>query len=154
MKTSLKTSIALGVAAVAAFVALAAPAYAQFAKSEDAIKYRQAVFTLQGNHLGRLAAMAKGEKPFNAAEAKVSADFIAELSKMPWEAFPAGSGGAPAKIKGDPWANLADFKGLQDKFIAEAAKLPTAVATLDGLRAQVGATGGSCKNCHDKYRGQ
>ena len=154
MKISFKTKIAFGVACAAALGALAVPAYAQFAKSEDAIKYRQAVFTLQGNHLARLGAMAKGEKPFNAAEAKVSADFIAELSKMPWEAFPVGSGGAPAKLKADPWASAAEFKGLQDKFIAEAAKLPAAVATLDGLRAQVGATGGSCKNCHDKYRGQ
>ena len=40
---------------------------AQFAKAEDAIKYRQSALTVMSNHMGRLAAMAKGERPFDAA---------------------------------------------------------------------------------------
>ena len=40
---------------------LAAPASAQFAKSEDAIKYRQSVLFVMSQHFGRLGAMANGK---------------------------------------------------------------------------------------------
>jgi cytochrome c556 len=36
--------------------------------------------------------------------------------------------------------------------MAETAKLPGAAASLDSLKQQVGATGGVCKSCHDKFR--
>jgi len=36
--------------------------------------------------------------------------------------------------------------------VGETARLPAAAASLDTLRQQVGATGASCKACHDKYR--
>src|SRR5690606_40039279 len=60
--------------------------------------------------------------------------------------------GAPAKLKGDLWKNADDFKALQDRLMSETAKLPAAAANLDDLRKQLGATGASCKACHDKYR--
>jgi cytochrome c556 len=151
MKKIHRLGAALAVATAA--LTLSAPAAAQFAKTEDAIKYRQAAFALMGNHMGRLAAMAKGEKPFDAAAARSSAQLVATLAGLPWEAFPAGSGTGAAKVKGDPWANAADFKSLQEKAGAEIGKLAQSVDSLEGLRKQLGATGASCKACHDKYRG-
>lgn len=149
----MKSRLTLALAAVVATGALlSAPASAQFARAENAIDYRQAAFKLMSNHMGRLAAMAKGEQPFDATKAQASAQLIETLSKLPWEAFPAGTDGAPAKLKGDLWKNADDFKSLQDRLVAETAKLPAAVASLEGLRKQVGATGASCKACHDKYR--
>jgi cytochrome c556 len=149
----MKKTFAFAIAALAAAGTLAStPAAAQFAKAEDAVKYRQSAFTVMSNHMGRLAAMAKGERPFDAAAAQASAQLIATISKLPWEAFPAGSDGGAAKVKGDPWANAADFKSLQEKLMAETAKLPGAVSSLDGLRGQLGPTGAACKACHDKYR--
>lgn len=48
--------------ALAALVATTAlPASAQFAKSEDAIKYRQGALAVLGQHFGRLGAMANGK---------------------------------------------------------------------------------------------
>src|SRR5690606_34461241 len=47
-------------ASFATVLAWATPASAQFAKPEDAIKYRQSAFALMGAHMGRLAAMAQG----------------------------------------------------------------------------------------------
>jgi len=43
--------------------ALAVPAHAQFAKPEDAVKYRKASLTVLGTHFGRLGAMASGRVP-------------------------------------------------------------------------------------------
>ena len=52
------------VALVASLGALASlPAAAQFQKPEDAIKYRQSAFTVMGNHVGRIGAMAQGKAP-------------------------------------------------------------------------------------------
>lgn len=149
----MKSRVLLALATVAATGALlSAPASAQFARAENAIDYRQSAFTLMSNHMGRLAAMAKGEQPFDAAKAQASARLIETFSKLPWEAFTPGTDGAPARLKGDLWKNADDFKALQERMMAEAAKLPAAVESLDGLRKQVGATGASCKACHDKYR--
>ncbi|NDG16372.1 MAG: cytochrome c, partial [Betaproteobacteria bacterium] len=39
------------------------PAQAQFAKAEDAIKYRQSALFVMGQHFSRLAAMAQGKIP-------------------------------------------------------------------------------------------
>ena len=50
----------------AAAVTLAAPASAQFAKPEDAIKYRKAALTVMAAHFGRVAAMASGRASFDA----------------------------------------------------------------------------------------
>ena len=59
----IKRKVASALAAVLLGTGLlfAAPAIAQFAKTEDAIKYRQSAMSLMGNHMGRLAAMAQGK---------------------------------------------------------------------------------------------
>ena len=41
---------------------LSAPASAQFAKAEDAIKYRQSAFFVMGQHFSRIGAMANGRR--------------------------------------------------------------------------------------------
>ena len=83
---------ALIAAAVAVSGSLfSATASAQFAKADDAIKYRQSAFTLMTTHMGRLGAMARGDVPFDAATAQASAQVIAVVSALPWDAFPPGS---------------------------------------------------------------
>jgi cytochrome c556 len=128
------------------------PAQAQFAKVEDAVDYRQSVFTIMANHMGRLSAMVRGQVAFDAAKAQDSARLIDQLAKMPWEAFPAGSNTNISKLKGDPWKDAAQFRQHQDKLMAETAKLVPAAASVDSLRAQMGAVGASCKACHDSFR--
>jgi cytochrome c556 len=54
------------IAAAAALLAMSAPASAQFAKPEDAIKYRQSALFVMGQHFGRVGAMANGRVPFDA----------------------------------------------------------------------------------------
>lgn len=144
------TLAALVLAATGYLAAL--PASAQFAKAEDAIKYRQSAFTLLTTHMGRLGAMARGDVPFDAAAAQASARVVEVVSHLPWEAFPPGSNTGAAKVKGDPWKDAANFSKLQTELKAQTAKLPDAVATLDGLKGQVGATSRACRNCHEQYR--
>jgi cytochrome c556 len=129
-----------------------ATATAQFAKPDDAIKYRQSAFTVLTTHMGRLGAMARGDVPFDAAAAQASARVVDVVSHLPWDAFPPGSNTGAAKIKGDPWKDAAAFTKLQGDLKAQTAKLPAAVATLDGLKAQVGATSRVCRECHESFR--
>jgi cytochrome c556 len=143
---------ALGIATVAIAGALVSGQVAAQSTPDAAIKYRQAAFTLMGNHMGRLGAMAKGNAPFDAKAAQASANVVAMVSHLPWDAFPKGSEGANSKVKGDPWTNADEFKKLGEKMMAETAKLPAAAASLDTLKTQVGAVGASCKGCHDKFK--
>jgi len=144
---------ALIAAAVAVSGSLvSATASAQFAKADDAIKYRQSAFTLMTTHMGRLGAIARGDVPFDAAKAQASAQVVAVVSALPWDAFPPGSNTGAAKIKGDPWKDAATFSKLQADLKAQTDKLPAAVATLDGLKGQVGATSRVCRECHENFR--
>lgn len=147
-----KTAFALGAAALVSGMLLAAPAMAQFAKAEDAIKYRQSAFTMMSNHMGRLAAMAKGERPFDPSAAQDSARIIDAMAKLPWEAFVPGSDKGKTGAKPGLFQNMDDVRNLSERLNGETGKLVTAAGSLDSLRPQVGATGAACKACHDKYR--
>ncbi|MGD9774789.1 c-type cytochrome [Diaphorobacter sp.] len=150
---SLKT-IALA-AAAAAVTLVSLPAAAQFAKSEDAIKYRQGSLFVIGQHFGRIGAMVNGKAPFDAKVAQENADLVASLAALPWTAFGPGTDkGAAHKAKPEAWTEQAKFNEHADKFKAEAVKLAAAAKTgnLDNLKAAFGPAASSCKACHDAYR--
>jgi len=141
----------------AAALTLAAPASAQFQKPEDAIKYRQSALFVMSQHFGRVGAMANGRVPFDAKAAADNAEVVADMAKLPWHAFGAGTDkGAPTKAKAEIWAEPAKFKDASDRLIAETTKLAAAAKTgnLDNLKSTFGATAGACKNCHDTFRAQ
>ena len=145
------------IAAAATLMALAAPASAQFAKPEDAIKYRQSALFVMGQHFGRVGAMANGRVPFDAKVAAENAEIVAEMAKLPWVAFGAGTDkGGNTKAKPEIWTEQAKFKEHNEKLVAETAKLVAAAKTnnLDNLKAAFGSTAGTCKACHDAFRAQ
>jgi cytochrome c556 len=150
MNKSLSSLLALLAAGASLFAA--APASAQFARAEDAIKYRQSAFFVMSNQMGRLAAMAQGKVPFDAASAQASARAVDMLAHLPWDAFPAGSNSGAARVKGDPWKDAEEFNRLQQALKAQTAKLATSASSLDSLRAQVGPTSQACRDCHEKFR--
>ncbi len=80
----------------AMLLAVAVPASAQFAKPEDGIRYRQSAYVLMGNHMGRINAQLKSDKPDVAAIQK-SAGIIDFASQLPGEGYIPGSdkGGTP-----------------------------------------------------------
>jgi cytochrome c556 len=80
---------------------------------------------------------------------------VEAMSKLPWAAFGEGTDMAGnTKAKPEVWSDNAKFKEAADKMMAEVGKLNAAAKTgkLDDLKAAVGATGGTCKNCHDNFR--
>jgi len=141
-------------ALAASCAAFALPASAQFAKTEDAVKYRQSALFVMGQHFGRVGAMANGRVPYDAAAATANAEIVAEMAKLPWAGFGAGTEGG--KSKPEVWKESAKFKELQDKMIAETGKLAVAAkaGNIDALKAQFGPTAASCKACHDSFRNQ
>lgn len=146
----MKALSALALAAVVATVAM--PASAQFAKAEDAIKYRQSALSVLGTHFGRLGAMANGKIAFDAKAAQESAEIVAFMSKLPWAGFGPGTEGG--KAKPEIWKEEAKFHDLGDKMQAEVVKLNAAAKTgnLDNLKTAFGPAANSCKSCHDSFR--
>lgn len=138
----------------AAAVTLAAPASAQFAKPEDAIKYRKNAFFVMQQNFVRVAAMASGKAPFDAKVAAESAAVADYMAKLPWAGFGEGTDTGDTKAKPELWKESAKFKDYADKMQTEMSKLAvTAKAgNLDSLKKAVAATGDTCKTCHDAYR--
>ena len=142
-------------AVAAAAVAIASPASAQFAKPEDAIKYRQSVMFVMSQHVGRLGAMANGRVPYDAKAATENAEIVAEMAKLPWAGFGPGTDkGMTTRAKAEIWTEQVKFKEHNEKLLGETAKLLAAAKTnnLDTLKTAFSATAGACKGCHDAYR--
>ncbi len=137
--------------------ALALPAAAQFAKPEDAVKYRQSALSLMAAHNGRIGAMVNGRVPFDAKVAAENAELVATLAKLPWAAFGPGTDKV-GNTKGKPeiWTEQAKFKEAADKLVAESAKLSAAAKTgnLDAIKTAFAANAATCKACHDAFRAQ
>jgi cytochrome c556 len=144
-------------ASACALLAVSVSASAQFAKPEDAIAYRKGSLFVMGQHFQRINAMANGRVPFDAKVAAENAEIVAAMAKLPWAGFGPGTDkGAPTKAKAEIWTEQVKFREAGEKTMAETAKLAAAAKTgnLDALKAAFGATAGSCKACHDAYRGQ
>ena len=84
-------------ACAAALSGFSTGASAQFAKAEDAIKYRQSALFVMAQHFGRVGAMANGKVPFDAKAAEQNADIVAQMAKLPWVGFDAAHEGGKAK---------------------------------------------------------
>ena len=152
MKRLYPTLLLSGVALLGAAVSL--PAAAQFAKPEDAIKYRKSAFTVMATHFGRVAAMANGRIPFDAKAAADNAEIATIVSKLPFAGFVDGSDKGDTKAEPKIWTE-------KDKFNAAATTMQEAMAKLnvaakggsqDAIMAAAGDVGKACKACHDSYR--
>lgn len=144
-------SILLVAAASLSFSSLAS---AQFAKPEDAIKYRKNALFVMQQHFARVGAMASGRVPFDAKVAADNAAIAESMSRLPWAAFGEGTDKGDTKAKPEIWMEQAKFKAASEKMQAEMSKLAAATKTgnLDSVKAAFQATSGSCKACHDDFR--
>ena len=126
---------------------------AQFAKPEDAVKYRQSALQLIASHFGLMQPVIKGQAPYDAAAIKANVELLKTLSSLPWAGFVEGSQ-AGTSAKPEIWSDAAGFKAAQVKFEGAVDKLSVAANSgdLDRVRAAFGDVGASCKACHDSYR--
>lgn len=148
MKTTLK------LLAASMTLILTLPAQAQFAKAEEAIKYRKASFTVMATHFGRLGAMSNGRLPYDAKAAADNAELVTTMSKLPWAAFGEGTDKGETRAKPEIWKESAKYKEASDKMQAEILKLNVAAkaGNVEALKAAFGPAAASCKACHDNFR--
>lgn len=140
--------------ALAALIAVPFSAQAQFAKVEDAVKYRKASFTVMASHFGRVGAVVKGERPYDKAAVEADVALVEMMSKLPWHGFVPGSETSDSRAKPEIWKEQDKFKAGADKLQAEVGKLSTAAKSgdLNAIKTAFGGVGQSCKACHDNYR--
>ncbi len=128
---------------------------AKFNKAQDAIRYRQAVMVLVGQHFGSMGQVVKGKQPYDQTAFAEEAAVLEMLSKLPWEAFlfPKSDRGK-TKLKSKALKNQDDFMQAARKFETETAKLATnaKAGNLNGVKAQFGATAQTCNGCHDAFK--
>ena len=147
-------SVLRSCAGLLACAAIASPAAAQFAKPEDAIKYRKAAMTLEATHFGRIAAMASGKVAFDAKLAADNAEIMALVSKWQFSGFIEGSDKGDTRAKPEIWSEAPKFQEAARKNQEAVDKFVAAVRTgnLDTIKAAAGPVGQTCKACHDSYR--
>lgn len=128
--------------------------YAAAQKPEDSIKYRRGVMAVIGWNFGSMAAMAKGQKPYDAQTFARNAEIVSFMSKLPLEGFTPGSETGETKAKPEIWLEMDEFKSKLEKMQSEVAKLAEVAKTgdFDSSKGQLGEAGKACKSCHDKYR--
>jgi cytochrome c556 len=143
----------LGIVLVAG-IAGAAHAQAPFAKAEDAIKYRKSALFVMGQHFGRMGPVMKGERPYDKEEVAKNAAIAEEMSKLPFDAFVAGTDKGETRAKPEIWTQAAKFKSAAEKMQQEISKLAQVAkgGDLNAIKAQFGETGKACKACHDDFR--
>ncbi|UHS60690.1 cytochrome c [Agrobacterium vaccinii] len=115
------------------------------------VEKREGLMKGIGGAMGALGAIAKGEKPYDAAAVKTAVTTISTNAKAFPDQFPAGSeGGAAAPAI---WQNFADFKSKSEKLGTDAdaalAQLPTDQASVGAALKTLGA---DCSSCHQTYR--
>lgn len=139
-----KFAVALSVLALGVTVALAGP-----------VEDRKALMKANGKAAGELAAMAKGEKPFDAAAVAAALNTLNEDTQKFDVAtlFPAGSDQGDTTASPKIWEDMAGFAAKADewkKAVTEAvAANPQDVAALG---PHLGAIGKACGGCHELYR--
>lgn len=133
---------------------LAVPAAAQFAKPQEAVKYRQGAWFVLNQHFTRIGAMVRGRVPFDAKLALRDAEMVAMLSRLPGSAFAAGTDTPDDHARPEIWTEQARFKEQNERMVSESARLLAAARTqnLDQIKAAYGAASNTCKECHDAYR--
>jgi cytochrome c556 len=115
---------------------------------------RQEMMKKTGGAMGALAAIAKGEKPFDAEVVKASLTTMAEVGKTLPDHFPAGSEtGLETEASPKIWENMDDFKAKSAALTTAAeAQLAALPADQAGVGGVMKAVGGTCGTCHETYR--
>ena len=137
------------VATIVAFSVASLPAAnAQFAKPEDAVKYRQSTLFVMGNHFGRINAVVKGEVPFNKEEVIKNATLVNTMASLAWQGTEGG------RALPNIWTEAPKYKSYQDKLQASTAAMLVAAQSgdLENVKKAFAAVGGNCKACHDDFR--
>lgn len=152
LKTVFKALLAFTLTALSATVF----AQLQFDKPEDAIKYRQAAFTVLGTHFSHLGDVAQGKIPFDAEQVAQEAEILDVIAHLPFQGFGEGTDkGAKTGAKPNVWTEVEKFDGVHEKMLIAVTDglVPAARSgDLGQLKKAFGPAARSCKACHDDFR--
>ncbi len=145
----MKLATKLAVAATAVVTLSATAVIAQ----QDPIAARQALMKENGKHAKLGAAMAKGEAPFDLAQAKeIFVTFEQSAGKMP-DLFPDNSmTGHDTTASPKVWKDMAEFKAKFVKFGADAKAAQASVTDIASFKTAFASMGKECGGCHKEYR--
>ena len=123
---------------------------------QDAVKHAQTFMKGNGKNAGALAAMVKGEKPYDQAAVDTAlAQFEETAAKLP-TLFPESIKGL--KADGDYsssskiWEDKAGFSEHIASFGKTVSEAKTQIKDLDSLKATFPGIGKQCGGCHETYR--
>lgn len=124
------------------------------------IQARQGMMQVYSFNLGILAAMAKGNRDYDAKAATTAANNLNLAAMMDNAAmWPQGSDltnkdlTVKTTAKKEAWTTWPKIGEKQDIFKKAAATMADAAGGgLDSLRGAIGDVGKSCKGCHDDFR--
>ena len=123
---------------------------------QDLVKHAQTFMKGNGKNAGALAAMVKGEKPYDQATVDAAmAQFEDTVKKFP-TLFPDSIKGL--KIEGDyssspkVWEDKAGFAAKIESFAKVVAEAKGKITDLDSLKATMPAIGKECSGCHETFR--
>ena len=126
------------------------------AAQQDQVKQTQVVMKDNGKNAGALAAMVKGEKPYDQATVDAAlAQFEDTIKKFP-TLFPDSTKGL--KPEGDyfaspkVWEDRAGFDAHIASFAKAVSDAKGKIKNADTLKAELGLIGKQCGGCHETYR--
>ena len=117
--------------------------------------YRQSLFAILGANMGPMAAMVKGEIPWDDERFAGYADDLATAASLDFlRGFPKGSEGGTTRAKPGIWENMDDFESKLEDLRSAADELAAAAKGGDkkAIMMAFQETGGACKACHDEYK--
>jgi len=125
-------------------------------QASTAVTYRKSLLQLVRSNMAPLGAMAKGNIPMDADTIAKNAERIEFLGSMMHDYFMLDTSGFELNTdaKSDIWKNHDDFSNKVNDMVSAASELQKMVAQNQegSYRKGIGALGGTCKACHDKYK--
>jgi cytochrome c556 len=123
---------------------------------QDVVNQSQSVMKANGKNAGALAAMVKGEKPYDQATVDATLDQFADTAKKLPTMFPESTKGlkpdsdysASSKI----WEDKAGFDEHIASFAKVVAEAKTQIKDLETLKTTFPVVGKQCGGCHETYR--
>ncbi len=139
----------LGLALAAGIAASAALAKGE--RSQPEAKARAEIMSDIGRYTKVLGDMAGGKAEFDASAAAAAKAGLAEAAaSMPTVFETEGAADPASDAKTEIWSNWDDFVAKADVLKVAAEGMDT--ASVEGIKAGMGAVGGTCRACHTPYR--
>jgi cytochrome c556 len=126
------------------------------AAQQDVVNQVQTLMKGNGKNAGALAAMVKGDKPYDQATVDAALTQLDDTAKKLPTLFPASSKGL--KPEGDYssspkiWEDKAGFDAHIVTFAKAVTEYKGKIKDLDALKVALPAIGKSCGGCHETYR--